>query len=193
MPDLLKQLNWVDAVFLLLYVGMVYRGARTGVGAQLLSLAGWVAILYLSGRYFSFLSEAIFGFMLQDWAKPLSFLSVAAAGFLVLKFTERVFSVVLGSELSVIEKVGGTIVATLKSFVFFGMIGFFLILTPVDYLWYSAAKASRTCSSLMKFDTVVYRAIDGLFVSGDDKISYVGPLDALLNEKRTYEIKKEEK
>jgi len=193
LPDLLKQINWVDAVFVLLFIGMVYKGTRTGVGAQILSFAGWVAILYGSVRYYEYVSEAIFGFMLQGWAKPLSFFAIATAGFVVLKFVERIFSVVLGSELSLLEKTGGVVVASLRAFVLFGMIGFLLLLTPIDYLWYSAAEASRTCRSFIEFDAVLYRAIDGLFVSNENETPEKDVFKEILNEDRVYTHGKGEK
>jgi uncharacterized membrane protein required for colicin V production len=193
LPDILKQMNWVDVVFILLFVGMVYRGMMTGVGAQLLSFAGWIAVLYLSVRYFVFVSEAIFGFMLQGWAKPLSFLSIGIAGFVVLKFIERVFSVVLGSELSVLEKIGGAVVASLRAFTLFGMIGLFLLMTPVDYLWSSASETSKTCAHFVRFDAVVYRLIDGFFVSGETRASDNGVFNELLNKKQNYEKRKGER
>ena len=192
MPELLKQINWVDVVYALLFLGMVYRGTRTGVGAQLLSLAGWVAILYVSVRFYSLFSEAIFGSMLQGWAKPLSFFAIAALSFVVLKFIERILSVVLGSELSVLEKVGGAVVAALRASILFGMIGFLLLLVPVDYLWYSAAKASQTCMKFVNFDEVVYKAIDGLLVTGEEKSASRDVFDDLLNKKRSYDTKKGE-
>ena len=192
MPELLKQINWVDVVYALLFLGMVYRGTRTGVGAQLLSLAGWVAILYVSVRFYSLVSEAIFGSMLQDWAKPLSFFAIAALSFVVLKFIERILSVVLGSELSVLEKVGGAVVAALRASILFGMIGFLLLLVPVDYLWYSAAKASQTCMKFVNFDEVAYKAIDGFLVTGDEKSASRDVFDDLLNKKRSYDAKKGE-
>lgn len=193
MPDLLKQINWVDAVYILLLVAMVFRGTKTGVGAQILSLVGWVAILYLSVRYFLLVSEAIFGFMLQGWAKPLSFFAIAAAGFVLLKFVERIFSVVMGAELSIIEKAGGALVAALRSFILFGMIGFLLLLTPIDYLWFSAAKASRSCASFVEFDAVLFRAIDGLLVSDEEGTPERELFEDLLNEDRHYDGRKGEK
>ena len=192
MPKLLKQINWVDVVYALFFLGMVYRGTRTGVGAQLLSLAGWVAILYVSVRFYSLFSEAIFGSMLQDWAKPLSFFAIAALSYIVLKFIERILSVVLGSELSVLEKVGGAVVAALRASILFGMIGFLLLLVPVDYLWYSAAKASQTCMKFVNFDEVAYKAIDGFLVTGDEKSASRDVFDDLLNKKRSYDTKKGE-
>jgi uncharacterized membrane protein required for colicin V production len=190
LPDLLKQINWVDAVYILLLVAMVFRGTKTGVGAQILSLVGWIAILYLSVRYFLLVSEAIFGFMLQGWAKPLSFFAIAAAGFILLKFVERIFSVVMGAELSIIEKAGGALVAAIRSFILFGMIGFLLLLTPIDYLWFSAAKDSRSCSSFVEFDAVLYRAIDGLLVSDEEGTPERKLFRDLLNENRPYDKRK---
>jgi uncharacterized membrane protein required for colicin V production len=184
LPEVLKQINWVDAFYILLLLGMVYRGTRTGVGSQLLSFAGWVAILYLSVRYYATVSEAIFGFMLQGWAKPISFFTLAAAGFIVLKLIERISSVVLGAELSVLEKLGGALVAGLRGCILFGMIGVLLLLVPIDFLNCSAAEGSRTCMVFVNFDAVLYKSIDGLLFSTEEKSSAGDVFETLLSEKR---------
>jgi len=186
LPELLKQINWVDALFIVIFLGTVLRGAKTGVGSQLLALAGWVAIMYVSVRYHPLVSEAIFGFMLQGWAKPLSFFAVAAAGFVVQKLVERIFSAVLASELSIFEKLGGAVVAGVKAVVLCGMIVFFLLLVPVDYMVESVMEGSKSSLRLLEVDAVLYRAIDGLLLPEEGKESDRDAFDEFIGEKGSY-------
>ncbi len=167
LPDLFTQINWVDVLFVALFLGMVYRGTKTGVGAQLLSLIGWLVMMFLSVRYYAFVSEAIFGFVFQKWARPLSFLAIAGIVFVCVKLLERVFGVVSGDELSMLEKLGGAFVASVRSFILFGLVGFFLMLLPFEYARHSAEVASKTGVYFMKFDAALYRAVNDLvFTSG---------------------------
>ena len=75
--ELIKDINWLDILFVILLLGMIYKGARTGVGGQLLSLAGWCLLLFTSITYYNIVSTAIFGFLLQKWAKPITFFAIA--------------------------------------------------------------------------------------------------------------------
>jgi hypothetical protein len=159
LPEILNNLNWLDIIFVILFLGMVYKGTRTGVGGQILSLIGWVVLIFISLKYYVFVSEAFFGFLLQRWAKPISFLVIGLLVFVIVKFVERIFSVVSGSDLSALEKLGGAIVAAIKAFVFFGAIGILILLIPLDYARYSAMDASRSCMFFVGFDAGIYSMI----------------------------------
>ena len=110
MSAALTDINWLDILFVILLLGMVYKGLRTGVGSQLLSLAGWFVLLFVSIGYYKVLSEAIFGSVLQKWAKPVSFFVISAGIFTVVKILERAFNVITSEEHAAIERVGGALV-----------------------------------------------------------------------------------
>lgn len=155
-PAILNEINWLDIVFVILFLGMVYKGARTGVGSQILSLAGWFVLLFVSIGYYSFLSEAIFGFMLQAWAKPVSFFVISAAMFTVIKFLERVFNVISGEEIASIEKIGGVLVAALRASIFCGIIAILLLLVPLEYTRISVTEGSKTAMFFVDLDSRIY-------------------------------------
>ena len=140
---------------------MIYKGSRTGVGGQVVSLAGCFAMIFLSVKYYTLCSEAIFGFLLQRWAKPASFLVICVLIFVIVKVLERVANVISGEEVASIERIGGVVVASLRAAVFFGLIGMFLLLVPVDYMRLSVEN-SKTCMSFVNFDAKVYSWISGL-------------------------------
>ena len=163
MPAIIKEFNWVDIVFVILLLGMVYKGSRTGVGSQVLSLIGWFVLLFVSVGYYSYLSEAIFGFLLQKWAKPISFAAIAAVIFVIVKFLERIFHVVAGEEVSTIEKVGGALVGCARAFIFCGMIAMLLLLVPVEYARVSVTDGSKTAMFFVELDVRIYSWISGAF------------------------------
>ena len=176
LPAILKEFNWLDIVYVILLLGMVYKGSRTGVGSQVLSLIGWFVLLFVSVGYYSFLSEAIFGFMLQKWAKPISFAAIAAFVFVIVKFLERIFHVMAGEELSTIEKVGGALVGGARACIFCGLIGILLLLVPVQYARDSVSVASKTGMFFVDVDARIYSWIAGAFGTAEKN------KDDLLNE-----------
>jgi len=156
LPNVLEHINWIDIVFIILLLGMVYKGMKTGVGGQILSLIGSIALIFLSIGYYSLLSEAIFGFLLQAWAKPLSFLLIMLVIITLVKVLERVFNIINGEELSMIERVGGALVAAFRAVITCGLIGIMFLLTPVDYLHRSVSEGSKFGMHIINMDAQIY-------------------------------------
>ena len=156
MPDILQSINWIDIIFIILLLGMVYKGTSVGVGGQIISLMGYIILLFVSIGYYRFASEAIFGFLLQDWAKPISFLVISVLIFVATKFVERIFNIAKGEELAGIEKIGGALVSFFRAVILCGAIGIFFLLTPISYLQDSASFGSMTCMYFVKTDVSIY-------------------------------------
>jgi len=141
---------------------MVYKGAKTGVSGQLFSLAGWFLTLFISLKYYSFLSEAIFGFLLQRWAKPVSFFLISAIIFAAVKVFERVINIISSENAASIERMGGILIASLRACILFGLIGILFLLTPVNFLRSAAAEGSKTCMFFVHMDVAIYSGITEL-------------------------------
>ena len=156
MPAILEQINWLDIVFIILLLGMVYKGLRTGVGCQIVSLIGWFALIFFSIRYYNYFSKAIFGFLLQKWSQPVSFFVIAVVIFGVIKLLERVFNVMNSEESAPIERLGGVLLASFRGFMMFGALGMLLILTPMDQIRSSALEGSKTCMLFVNMDAQLY-------------------------------------
>ncbi len=166
LPAILQQINWVDIFFIILLLGMVYKGSRVGVGGQIIPLAGWIVLLFVSIGYYQYLSEAVFGFSVQAWAKPISFFAISACLFTAIKFFERIFSAIHSEEVAVLEKIGGAMVAAFRAFISFGIIGIFMLLCPIGFLRDSAATGSKTCMYFVKMDAAIYSGITSLMGEG---------------------------
>ena len=162
MPETLNNFNWIDVVFVILLLGMLYKGAKVGVGGQVLSLAGGLFLVFAAVGYYAFLSEAIFGFMLQKWAKPLSFFIIGALIFIMTKLLERVFSIIAGEEVAVIERIGGVIVAGIRAVVLFGLLGMLFLLVPIDSVNAAASEGSETCMFFVNADAQIYSWMSGI-------------------------------
>jgi len=160
LSNILNTVNWLDIIYILLLVGMLYKGMRTGVGAQIISLIGWFAALFVSIRYYAVLSEAIFGFLLQRWAKPISFLIIIAGFFIIIKIVERIFSVITSEEMSALERVGGAYISGLKAVILFGIIAIQLMLMPVDFFRDSVINKSKSAIYFVTCDATIYNWLD---------------------------------
>ncbi|MFH1552533.1 MAG: CvpA family protein [Candidatus Omnitrophota bacterium] len=156
MPEILQDINWLDIFFVILLLGMIYKGSTTGVGGQTISLIGWFVLIFAAIGYYSFLSEALFGFLLQDWARPASFFLISAIMFVVIKVLERVFNVIRGEELASIERIGGALVGAFRACIFFGIIGILLLLIPVEDVRLYVAEKSKTCMIFVQMDAQIY-------------------------------------
>jgi uncharacterized membrane protein required for colicin V production len=162
LPEILSEFNWIDILYIILLIGMVYRGAKTGVGGQLFSLAGWFVTLFISLKYYSFLSETISGFLMQRWGKPISFFLIAAIIFVAIKVFERVINIVNSEGAASIERMGGSLIASLRACILFGLIGILFLLTPVNFLRSSAIEGSKTCMFFVHMDVAIYSGITEL-------------------------------
>ncbi|MBD3427258.1 MAG: hypothetical protein GF409_08585 [Candidatus Omnitrophica bacterium] len=156
LPSIFEQINWLDIVFIILLLGMVYKGLRTGVGTQVLSLLGWFILLFFSIGYYGYFSQAIFGFLLQKWAKPLSFFLIASIIFIIIKLVERIFNVMHSEEVVSIERLGGAVLASFRAFMFFGAISILLLLIPVESVKAAAVADSKTSMFFVKLDAQLY-------------------------------------
>ncbi|RKY42690.1 MAG: hypothetical protein DRP85_02135 [Candidatus Makaraimicrobium thalassicum] len=161
MPATFQDVNWLDIFFIILLLGMVYKGLKTGVSGQILSMMGLFVLIFVSIGYYGLLSEAIFGFLLQGWAKPLSFFFIGITIFIVIRVLERVFKIVGEEELATIERVGGVLVASFRAFILFGVIGIQLLLTPLDSMHLSAAEGSKVCMFFVNMDAQIYSWMTG--------------------------------
>ena len=169
MPEILNEINWLDVLFVILLLGIVYKGLRIGVGGQILSLVGGVVLLYFAIGYYCFISEAIFGFLFQKWTKSISFFIISAGIFIFIKVLERLLSVVGNGDYALLERVGGAILAVFRAFVYFGIMGMCLLLIPIDSMKTTVIDNSKTCKFFINFDLNIYNRINDLINSGSKK------------------------
>jgi len=122
---------------------------------------GYFILIFAVITYYSILSEAIFGFLLQKWAKPVSFFGIAAVILVVVKVIERVFSMVGDGEIASIEKIGGALIAALRASMLFGIIGMMLLLVPLGYVRDAATEGSKSCMYFVEMDAGIYSWMTG--------------------------------
>ncbi|MCK5450630.1 MAG: CvpA family protein [Candidatus Omnitrophica bacterium] len=151
-----NNINWLDILFVILLLGMVYKGTKIGVGGQIIALIGGFTIVFVSISYYTVLSEAIFGFLLQRWAKPVSFFAIVLGVFTIVKTAERLSQVVIGEEVSALEKFVGALIAGVRAAMLFGVLGMILVLTPIQYTRFAALEGSKTCKVFMEMDVSIY-------------------------------------
>jgi uncharacterized membrane protein required for colicin V production len=156
LPAILNGINWIDIIFIILFIGMGYKGSRVGVGSQIFTLAGWVLILFVSIAYYGDMARIIFAFLSPQWAKPVSFLVIAATIFTVIKLIERLFVVPEAEGLAPIERIGGVLTSAIKAFLFFGVVGVLLLMVPSPEIHKAASVKSKTCMFFVSMDVKIY-------------------------------------
>ncbi len=159
MPGIIQDLNWLDVFFIILLLGIIYKGLRTGAGNQVLSLAGCLFIIFISLSYYNHFAETIFGFLRSRWSKPVSFFTISAISFAGVKILDSIFRKEEIGDLSVIERIGGAVLAGFRGFMFLGIIGIFLVMVPVDPLKQSAPRDSRVCMYFVELDAWLYSSM----------------------------------
>ncbi len=156
MSTIFSGVNWLDVLFLTILLGMIYKGSRTGVGSQFLSLAWLLILVYVSICYYDTLAAKIFGFMAQNWARPIAFFVIFFVFILVIKFFEMIFNVSNVENLAPIERIGGAVIASLRAFLLLGLVSTQLLLLPGSFLRDSVAKGSKTGMMLVNLDVGIY-------------------------------------
>jgi len=156
LPEIFQDINWIDVLFVILLMGICYKGSRIGVGGQLISLTCWVVLVFTAVGYYDALSEAIFGFLLQKWAKPISFFSISVFLYIFIKIMEKMFNISGGEEISPIERICGALIAAVRSFMLFGTVSILIILCPLPGLREAVINGSKTAMFFVDMDASVY-------------------------------------
>jgi len=167
LPEILNEINWLDILFVILLLGMVYKGLRVGVGGQIPSLIGGFVLLYVAVTYYGFVSEAIFGFLLQKWTKAVAFLIISGGIFVTIKILERLLSVLGNEEFAPLERLAGGLIAVFRTFILCGIVGMFLLLVPVESIKTSIVDQSKTCMFFVEFDLRIYNWMHSIINSGE--------------------------
>lgn len=162
MPQILQETNWVDVVFVVVLVWMTYKGARTGVGGQIFSIIGNVALVFVTIAYYAFFPEAIFGFLLQKWTKPAAFFVIAMGVFLSTKALERVFNISGREDLAPVDRLCGAFMALLRGSMLCGVIGLLLLLVPIDTMRAAVTQESKSGMFFVNVDAQIYSWITEL-------------------------------
>jgi uncharacterized membrane protein required for colicin V production len=174
LADYISSINWLDILYLVIMLGMVYQGSRAGVGNQLLSLAWIFIVIFLSiGFYVSFANNA-FGFMKQCYARPIAFCIIAGMLFLLTMFLEKIFQADTVEALSPFERILGSVIAGIRACLIFGVISIFLLLLPFGSLRKAVSVESNSAMFFTTLDVNIYCWLsDKLDIAKDLKVPEV--------------------
>lgn len=156
MSDFISHFSWLDIVYTLILFGTIYKGSKRGVSTQLISLVGYVLLVYLALGYYLFVSEALFGFLLQNWARPISFFSITIIVLFLLKLIDRVLNVVDHEDLATIERIGGMLVAGIRGSILIGILCLGLALVPLESVHKVAIGDSALSKHFISVDFIFY-------------------------------------
>jgi len=174
--QIIASISWLDVLFVLIFVGMIYRGLRSGIGSQILSLIGWFIVIFFSVGYYSVLSTSIFGFMQRTWSRSSSYTMIIGVGFIVIKLLEMVFRDPASDK--AFARVACTILASLRAAIVAGLISIQLLLMPVPDMNKMATKGSKLAMYFVNLDVSVYSGITKVLssVKRRDRIDIIDEL-----------------
>lgn len=156
LASILSGINWLDILYFTILLGMIYKGSHAGVGSQLLSLAWWFVLIFFALGYYSGLASAVFGFILQSWARPISFFLITIIVFALIKFMEMIFNISVTDALPPLERIGGALIAAVRTFLVFGIISVQLLLLPIPFLKKTVEKDSKTGPFFVDLDVKIF-------------------------------------
>ncbi len=156
MSDFISHFSWLDLIYILILLGTIYKGSKRGVSTQLISLVGYVLLVYLALGYYLFVSKALFGFLLQNWARPVSFSLITIIVLFILKLIDRALNVVDHDDLATIERIGGMLVAGIRGSILIGVLCFGLALVPIESVHKVAIRDSALSKYFISVDFIFY-------------------------------------
>jgi len=176
LSTIISEINWLDVVFLIILLGMIYNGSRAGVGSQLLSLAWWFVLIFFVLNYYDNVASKVFGFMIQNWARAIAFFLIVTGLMGVIKFLESLFKIERVDDLATIERIGGAVMASLRSFLLFGIIGMQLLLIPIPAIHNAAYKGSKSAMFFVNVDATIYSYMTRFlaFIDNREKDQIIG-------------------
>jgi hypothetical protein len=180
LSQFLANVNWLDIVFCVMYLGLVYKGIRSGAGSQFLSIIVVILLNFCSLEFYSKMASKIFGFLSPDWARALSFFVITAAFFGLLFLVKSGFQKGAQEASSPTDKFGGFMLATIKAGLIFGVVSVQLLLIPADFLRDSVTKGSKTAMFFVRTNAGIYSWITEQ-VNFLDKRSSGEVVDKLVN------------
>jgi len=138
---------------------MLYKGSKTGVVYQFVSLLGWIGILFVSlENYSRVCNGGIIVLFLNNWAKPLSFFSISLGCIFLFKILEKFLKIFVDDKenISKLEKLVAMFLSFLKACVFFGMVSILCLLMPVRSVNNSVISTSKFAMFFVNFDVQIY-------------------------------------
>jgi len=172
--ELLSRVNWVDVLVVILLIRITYTSSHIGVGKQILPLLLLVLILLLT--LYNYKDIASFFTNRYSFTPSvcefLTFTLMAFVFFLIYHFVSRVTGLALFSgeagAAPGMEKIGGAVLGTLRSFIIIGMVLMGLLMAPVKFTE-DGVRNSYSGFFFIEMDLKFYNFATGLIFKGDEE------------------------
>jgi uncharacterized membrane protein required for colicin V production len=140
LPDILRQINWVDVFVVILILRVGYVAWKTGLPVEFFKLLGTITAIYLPCHYYTkladfFRANLFAGKAALEFLDFPVFLLLAILGYLVFKLLRSVFSRFIKAEaVANLNNWGGLILGAVRGILLTGLIIFMLVLSNLSYL-----------------------------------------------------------
>ena len=140
-PKVLTQLNWVDVIFIVLFLKVCYTAAKSGLIAEFFKFLGTVAAVYFALHYYVSLGDwAIRLLAIEkeripvDFVAFLCFLVLAIASYVVIAIVRNMFTRAVKMEAVVtLERWGGLLLGVVRGVLLCSLLAFALSIATIQY------------------------------------------------------------
>ncbi|MDD5165908.1 MAG: CvpA family protein [Candidatus Omnitrophica bacterium] len=166
----LKQLNWVDILFIIVLIRICYAAVKSGFLAEFFKILGTVFATFLSLHYCTALTDYVKDFaplkpVSVEFLDLISYLILAIVGYLVFVVLRiAILRFVKMEAVPKLDKWGAFILGFLRGFLLNSLIVFALITSTIPYLKHSAFN-SYSGETVFKIAPSVYSGIWNSFAS----------------------------
>jgi len=131
--EVLQRTNWVDIISIILIIRITYVGSFLGIGKQILPLFFLLFIQVIT--FYSFDKIALFiskrSSLAESGIRFVIYLVIISISFLIITLLTKYIAKDRQKVLFPLERVGGFIIAFLRSFIIVGLILALLLLAPI--------------------------------------------------------------
>ncbi len=141
LPNILKQINWVDIFVLIVVLRICYVSVKSGFPAEIFKLCGTLTALYVALHYYAPLADYLNGLfslggrVSSEFQRFVIFLVLAGAGYGIFVLLRNIFSHFIKMEaLSALNKWGGLVLGLVRSALSVSLILFIMTISSIGYL-----------------------------------------------------------
>lgn len=165
------ELNWVDAVLMIMLVSMIIVGSRKGLIRELMAFFIFVAAIIVAIKYIDQVAIRVHDNLGGSTliSALISFVLVMAIAYGAFKLVGLVFyRVARLNTLGRKDKVGGALVGALRGWVALSMLLFLSLLMPLPESYYREFKASALGPTIVRTLPLIYDKTSALHPASED-------------------------
>jgi len=183
--EIIKSLNWVDVLVIIIILRISYVAFQEGLSHEIFPLAGALATIVLSIRYYTQIGGLISGNLIKISplvSNFLGFLIIAGITGLACKLLKAILDKIIHVEWHpLIERFGGFIFGLARAFMTASIVLIIMALMPLPYLQRSIRDKSATGMYIVRIGPAIYEKAARLLPAGKGDAGVINKEDIVKN------------